>query len=89
MKYTPEEIDRVFNERVQISFSDAKLKRGLIAEWLFIYPTGKFTADVECAYPMDESEHDPVIAKELIMKRIKDKVWEICGKYTLATGDKL
>lgn len=89
MKYTQEEIDRIFNERVRILYYEPQLKKGMIAEWTFTYPTGERTADVECAFPMYEEEHDPAIASQLIIKRVKDKVWEICGKYTLATGDKL
>ena len=89
MKYTQEEIDRIFEERVRILYYEPQLKKGLIAEWTFTYPTGERTADVECAFPMYEEEHNPLIGRELINKRIKDKVWEICGKYTLATGDKL
>ena len=38
---------------------------------------------------MNETDHDVAIATKLILKRIEDKVWEICGKYTLGTGDKL
>lgn len=88
-KYTQEEIDRIFNERVRILYYEPQLKRGLMAEWTFTYPTGERTADVECAFPMFEEEHNAEIAAELIVKRIKNKVWEICGKYTLATCDKL
>ena len=89
MKYTQDEIDRIFNERVRVLYYEPQLKKGLIAEWSFTYPTGQRTADVECAFPMDEAEHNQEMASQLIIKRIKDKVWEICGKYTLATGDKL
>ena len=32
---------------------------------------------------------DWCIANDLILQKIEKKVWEICGKYTLGTGDKL
>lgn len=89
MKYTQEEIDRIISERVQINYIPAMLKRGMIAEWTFTYPTGMKTAEVAYAYPMNEEEHSEDDAVKIIEKRIEDKVWEICGKYTLATGDKL
>ena len=47
------------------------------------------TVEVEYAFPMDDEEHDWVIANDIILQKIEKKVWEICGKYTLATGDKL
>lgn len=87
--YTEEEIERIFNERVRYILYTPQLKRGLIAEWTFTYPTGLRTAEVAYAFPMYEEEHDDNAAFKIIEKRIKDKVWEICGKYTLATGDKL
>ena len=87
--YTEEEIKRIMRERLTIEYIEPKLKRGLIAEWSFEYPTGKKTVDVECAYPMYEEEHDEEVAHKIIMSKITNKVWEICGKYTLATGDKL
>lgn len=88
-KYTESEIERVINERVTMKFYEATLKKGLICEWTFKYPTGYITADVESTFPMNEEDHDPVIAHDLILAKIERKVWEICGKYTLATGDKL
>ena len=88
-KYTPEEIDRIMRERVEYKIYETTLKTGLMAEWTFTYPTGYKTADVVCAFPMNETDHDVAIATKLILKRIEDKVWEICGKYTLGTGDKL
>ena len=89
MKYTENEIERIMNERVEINWIEPTLKTGLIAEWTFKYPTGYKTADVECAFPMFDEEHDYCIAHDLILQKIEKKVWEICGKYTLATGDKL
>lgn len=89
MKYTEAEIERIINERVEIHWIEPVLKKGLIAEWTFTYPTGYKTADVECAFPMFGEEHNWTIANDLILQKIEKKVWEICGKYTLATGDKL
>lgn len=89
MKYTEAEIERVINERVEIHWIEPTLKKGLIAEWLFTYPTGMKTVDVECAFPIDGEEHDRCIANDIILQKIEKKVWEICGKYTLGTGDKL
>ena len=88
-KYTDEEIERIFTERVRYILYKPQLKAGLIAEWTFTYPTGYRTAEVACAFPMNEEDHDEAKAWDLIREKIKDKVWEICGKYTLATGDKL
>lgn len=89
MKYTENEIERIINERVKMNFIFPTLKPGLICEWSFTYPTGMKTVEVEYTFPMDGEEHDPVIANDLILQKIERKVWEICGKYTLATGDKL
>lgn len=89
MKYTENEIERIINERVNMNFIVPSLKPGLICEWSFTYPTGMKTVEVEYAFPMDGEEHNPVIANDLILQKIERKVWEICGKYTLATGDKL
>ena len=89
MKYTESEIERIINERVRMNFIQPALKRGLICEWTFTYPSGNMTVDVECAFPMYEEEHDFCIANDLILQKIERKVLEICGKYTLATGDKL
>lgn len=88
-KYTEEEIERIINERVNMNFIQPTLKKGLICEWTFTYPTGFITAEVEYAFPMNEEDHDSIIANDLILQKIEHKVWEICGKYTLATGDKL
>lgn len=52
MKYTESEIERIINERVEINWIEPMLKKGLIAEWTFTYPTGYKTAEVEYAFPM-------------------------------------
>ncbi len=89
MKYTIDEIKRIMGERVEMLTCEAGLKRGVICEWTFTYPTGKKTAEVEYAFPIDEDEFDFEKGEEIILQKIERKVWEICGKYTLATGDKL
>ena len=87
--YTVGEIDRIKNERVKVCYYEPHFKKGLIAEWSFEYPTGDITVEVEASFPMYSENHDPEIAKSIIDERITRKVWEIAGKYTLATGDKL
>ena len=89
MKYTQDEIERIMNERVQMVMHQPTFKEGLICEWSFTYPTGMKTVEVEYAFPMDGEEHDWCIANDIILQKIEKKVWEICGKYTLGTGDKL
>lgn len=87
--YTQEEIERIFKERVRVIFHHAQLKNALIGEWSFMFPTGYITLEVELAAPMDESNYNEDKAQEIIYNKIKQKLWEIAGKYTLATGDKL
>lgn len=87
--YTVGEIERIISERVKVIYHEPTLKKGLIAEWSFEYPTGDTTVEVEYSFPMYSENHDAEIAKGIIKEKIARKVWEICGKYTLATGDKL
>lgn len=35
IKYTPEDIDRIYAERVTISTKQADLKPGVVCEWAF------------------------------------------------------
>lgn len=88
-KYTPQDISRIFEERIEIRWIEAKLKAGTIAEWTFEYPNGNKTSQIEFSYPMDEANADETIGKKVVMERIKDKLWAICGQYTLATGELL
>lgn len=88
-KYTEDEIERIFNERVTIAVRMASLKKAMIGEWTFTYPTGYKTVEIELAAPMNEEDYDHDVAYRMIVERVKSKLWEICGKYTLATGDKL
>ncbi len=50
IKYTNEDIDRIFEERVKYLWEEAELKPGVICEWTFEYPNGQITADVEAAF---------------------------------------
>lgn len=86
-KYLPEDIDRIFNERVQTVFIEAKLKPGLICEWTFKYPNGNITAQCEGSWAINPDNNDVEIAKRVIIDKIKDRLWDIIGKYTLATGE--
>lgn len=88
-KYTQEDIERIFTERVKIVYHEAKLKAGVIAEWTFEYPNGNITAQCTGTWAMNPENNDFEIAKKVIEKRIKDALWEIVGKYTLATGEML
>lgn len=88
-KYTKDDIDRIFKERVKYSWHKTRTKAGLICEWCFTYPNGNTTAQVCGTWPMNEKDADFNVAKRLLYTKIKDALWEICGKYTLATGIKL
>lgn len=35
IKYTPEDIDRIFEERVDYIWNEASLKKGIVVEWIF------------------------------------------------------
>ena len=89
IKYTPEDIDRIFKERVYCMPKVAELKPGIICEWTFNYPNGQITADVVVAFPIDPENFDFNIGLNVCQKKIKDKLWEICGKYSLITREKL
>ena len=88
-KYTPDDIERIFAERVQIHFHTPELKVGTLAEWKFTYPNGNETAQVEYSEAMHPENHDEENGRQVITDRIKRALWEICGKYTLATNEKL
>lgn len=89
IKYTDEDIDRIFAERVAVSARAAALKAGVISEWSFTYPNGKLTADVECAFCIDPANADYAVGCEVCNNKIKSKLWYICGQYSLITGEKL
>ena len=89
IKYTSEDIERIFNERVDYMWDKAELKPGIICEWSFKYPNGQITADVVVAFPISPENFDFSIGIDICKKKIKDKLWDICGKYSLITGEKL
>lgn len=88
-KYTVADIERVYEENVTIEFHEPKIKKGVIAEFAVEYPNGNKTVDVVTAFPMDENNHNEEIGKQIATRAIKEKLWQICGQYTLATGEKL
>ena len=89
IKYTQEDIDRIFAERCTVIFYQSLLKTGLIAEWCFRYPNESKTADVVCAYSIDEENSDEELGKKVCVEKIKRELWKICGQYSLTTNEKL
>ena len=89
IKYTQEDIDRIYEERCSVGFYRALLKKGIIAEWCFRYPNDSKTADVVCAYCIDEKSHNEEIGKKVCIDKIKNELWKICGQYSLITNEKI
>lgn len=89
IKYTNEDIERIFKERVKYLWEEAEIKPGVICEWAFTYPNGQITADVEAAFCINPENNDFNMGIEVCQSRIKGKLWQICGQYSLATGEKL
>ena len=89
IKYTPEDIDRIFKERVEYVWEDADLKKGVIVEWIFKYPNKNKIAFVEASFPVNEDNYDFEIGLAVCKNKIKNKLWEICGQYSIITGEKL
>ena len=89
IKYTQEDIDRIFNERVIMLDSTASIKKGVIVEWAFIYPNGIRSAFVEASFPVNQDNYDYDIGVTVCHNKIKNKLWEICGQYSMITGEKL
>ena len=89
IKYTPEDIDRIFEERVYCWSDRATVKKGVIVEWTFGYPNGQICAFVEASFPVNEDNFDYDIGVDVCIKKIKNKLWEICGQYSIITGEKL
>lgn len=89
IKYSLEDIERIFAERVEINPKPAGLKAGIICEWVFTYPNGNKTANVECAFCIDPKNNDYAMGCAVCNGKIKNKLWEICGQYSLITGEKL
>ena len=89
IKYTQEDINRIFEERVDYLWDDASLKKGIVIEWVFEYPNGNKIAFVEASFPVNEYNYDWEIGLDVCIKKIKNKLWEICGQYSIITGEKL
>lgn len=89
IKYTPEDIDRIFEERVDYTTRKAELKRGLIMEWVFKYPNGKRCPFIEASFPVNPTNFSVSIGEQVCISKIKNKLWEICGQYSIITGEKL
>lgn len=89
IKYTQEDIDRIFEERVDYMWIDASLKAGVIVEWIFEYTNGNKIAFVEASFPINEDNYEWEIGLDVCIKKIKNKLWEICGQYSIITGEKL
>lgn len=89
IKYTSEDIDRIYAERVVLNATTAALKAGVICEWVFKYPNGQKTAQVEHAFCINPKNNDFTIGLRVCNEKIKNKLWEICGQYSLITGKKL
>ena len=89
IKYTKEDIDKIFDERVVTFDEPAEIKKGVIVEWAFIYPNGIKCAFVEASFPVNEDNYDYYLGRTVCHNKIKNKLWEICGQYSLITGEKL
>lgn len=89
IKYTPEDIDRIFGERVVTESYPAIVKKGIVVVWAFRYPNGKVFAGVEGSFPVNESNYDTYVGIHVCYQKIKNKLWEICGQYSIITGEKL
>lgn len=89
IKYTLGDIKRIFAERVVMHPTQTSLKAGVVCEWVFTYPNGNILANVECSFPINPEHADYAIGCEVCREKIMYKLWEICGQYSLATGEKL
>ena len=89
IKYTQEDIDRIFDERLLKYDRIAMLKKGVIVEWVFEYPNGNRCAFVESSFPVNPDNFDYNIGLDVCKNKIKNKLWEICGQYSIITGEKL
>lgn len=87
--YTQEDIDRIFEERVTTEIYPANIKKGVIAVWVFTYPNNEKFAGVESSFPVNEENYSLKIGKDVCNRKIKNKLWEICGQYSIITGEKL
>lgn len=87
--YTKDDIDRIFKERCSGNFRESIIKKGVIFEWAFKYPNENITGEVEYAFCLDEQNYDFEKGCNICLDKAKDKLWRICGQYSLATGNKL
>ena len=71
IKYSLEDIERVFAERVKINPKPAALKAGIVCEWVFTYPNGSKTANVECAFCVDPKNNDYAMGCDVCNGKIK------------------
>ena len=58
IKYTVEDIDRIFTERVTVCPRPAALKPGIVCEWGFEYPNGQRTVQVDSAFCIDPKNNN-------------------------------
>lgn len=89
IKYTNDDIERIFCERVDVNYIKPTIKAGVIAEWSFTYPNGNIHANVTCAFPVDQANADEKIGQTVCRNNIINELWRICGQYSLITGKKL
>lgn len=89
IKYTKEDIDRIFAQRVCAFEWNAAIKKGVIVEWCFEYPNGEKCAFVEASYPVNPDNFDHDVGVCVCYEKIKRKLWELCGQYSIITGEKL
>ncbi len=89
IKYSTNDIERIFLERVRTLCSPAAMKSGVVCEWAFTYPNGKVEADVECAFCIDPENNDYGTGCTVCFEKIKSKLWKMCGAYSIITGEKL
>lgn len=89
IKYTPEDVQRIMAERVRVIYRSATFKAGMIAEWCFTYPNGKTHADIVCAFPVDPASANYDTGVIVCNNKIAEKLWPLCGQYSLITGEKL
>jgi hypothetical protein len=88
-KYTPEDIDRIAENNLVVHFHEPILKRGTIGECRFTFPNGNKHCWCEFGFPMNEENHNTVMGHRVVVDKAKNKLWEIAGQYTLATGEML
>ena len=79
IRYTAEDIDRVFMERVTVHPRPAALKPGIVCEWSFEYPNGQRTVQVDCAFYIDPKNNNYATGCEVCNEKIKNKLWEMSG----------